>query len=110
MHIKKGDTVVVITGKDKGKKGKVLFAMPEENRVIVEHVNMVKRHTKPNPRLQTGGIQQKESPINASNVMLWDEKAKSGSRVRNKVVGDKKVRVTVKSGSTIQDNYKKGGF
>lgn len=101
MHVKKGDTVVVTTGKDKGKKGKVLAAMPKAERVIVEGVNVVKKHTKPNPRMQTGGIFEKEAPIHVSNVMVWDEKAKAGSRVRHTVNNGKKVRVTVKSGEVI---------
>lgn len=111
MHIKKGDTVVVITGRDKGKKGKVLFAMPDEKRVIVENVNMVTRHQKPNPRMQTGGIIKKEAPIHISNVMIWDEKSNSGSRIAHKISTDgKKERIAVKSGAVIADKYKKGGF
>lgn len=101
MHIKKGDTVVVTAGKDKGKKGKVLQAQPKQDRVIVEGVNMVTKHQKPNPRLQTGGIIQMEAPIHVSNVLIWDEKAKSGTRVRHTVNNGKKVRVSVKSGEII---------
>lgn len=101
MHVKKGDTVVITTGKDKGKKGTVLVAMPKEQRVVVEGINKVKKHTKPNPRMQTGGIFEKEAPIHVSNVMIWDEKAKSGSRVRHTVNNGKKVRVAVKSGEII---------
>lgn len=101
MHVKKGDTVVITTGKDKGKKGTVLVAMPKEQRVVVEGINKVKKHTKPNPRMQTGGIFEKEAPIHVSNVMIWDEKAKSGSRVRHTENNGKKVRVAVKSGEII---------
>lgn len=110
MHIKKGDTVVVIAGKDKGKQGKVLQVLPEENRVLVEKVNYVTKHQKPNMRMQTGGIMKMEAPIHVSNVMLLDEKTKKGTRVRIKEENGKKVRVSVKSGNVIADNYKKGGI
>ena len=71
LHVKKDDTVVVITGKDKGKKGKVLVASPKENKVIVEGVNIVARHTKPSGQGNQGGIIRKEAHIDASNVMLY---------------------------------------
>lgn len=103
MHVKKGDTVVVISGKDKGKKGKVLQAMPKENRVIVEGVNMVTKHQKPSQKVQQGGIIHQEGPVHASNVMLWDAKAKAPTRVGYKVLENgKKVRVSKKSGETIE--------
>lgn len=98
MHIKKGDTVVIIAGKDKGKKGKVLQAIPTKERVIVEGVNMVTKHQKPSAQLQQGGIVHQEAPIHVSNVMLFDAKAKSGTRVKNEIQNGKKVRVSVKSG------------
>lgn len=102
MHIKKDDTVIVISGKDKGKKGKVLKAMPKENRVIVEGVNMVTKHQKPNAKAQTGGIVHIEAPIHASNVMIYDSKVKAGTRVKKQVLDNgKKVRVSVKSGETL---------
>jgi large subunit ribosomal protein L24 len=102
MHVKKGDTVVVITGKDKGKKGKVIVSYPDKNKVIVEGVNIVTKHAKPNPKNQTGGIMHQEAPIHASNVMLFDSKAKSGTRVRTKTLENgKKVRVSVKTGETL---------
>ncbi len=102
MRIKKGDTVVVIAGKDKGKTGKVLQALPKEDRVIVEGVNMVKKHQKPTQAMQQGGIIEKEAPIHVSNVMIYDSKAKSGTRVKYKVLEDgNKVRVSVKTGETI---------
>lgn len=102
MHVKKGDTVVVITGKDKGKKGKVLQVLPKKNRVIVEGVNMVTKHQKPNQQMQQGGIINQEAAINASNVMLWDKKANQGVRVGYKLLanGDK-VRVSKKTGEVI---------
>ncbi|WP_053955654.1 50S ribosomal protein L24 [Inediibacterium massiliense] len=103
MHIKKGDTVVVISGKDKGKKGKVLQAMPKKNRVIIEGVNMLTKHQKPNAKVQQGGIVHQEGPIHASNVMLWDAKAKAPTRVGYKILENgKKVRVSKKTGQEIE--------
>jgi large subunit ribosomal protein L24 len=101
-RLQKGDTVVVISGKDKGKKGKVMRFLAEDNKVLVEGVNLVKRHMRPNPRMQQGGILEKEAPLAASNVMLVDPKTGKGTRVRTKT-DDKgvKVRVAVKSGEEI---------
>jgi len=102
MHIKKGDTVIVIAGKDKGKKGKVLDVNPKTDRVIVENVNMATKHQKPSAKIQQGGRIHKETPIHVSNVMYFDSKAKSGTRISTKVLEDgKKVRVSVKSGEVI---------
>jgi len=102
MHIKKGDTVVVITGKDKGKKGKVLQAMPKKERVIVEGVNMVIKHQKPSPKNQQGGRMEMEAAIHVSNVMILDPKDKTGTRVSYRILEDgKKVRVAVKSGEIL---------
>jgi len=102
MYIKKGDTVIVIAGKDKGKKGKVLSVNPKTNRVIVENVNMVTKHQKPSVKVQQGGIVHKESAIHVSNVLLFDAKAKAGTRVRYKELENgKKVRVSVKTGEVI---------
>ena len=70
MHVKKGDTVVVVSGKDRGKTGKIMLAMPKDNRVVVEGVNMITKHEKPSMSNQQGGIVNKEAPIDASNVML----------------------------------------
>lgn len=103
MYIKKGDTVVVITGKDKGKKGKVLEAIPKTERVIVEGVNMATKHQKPSQKVQQGGIIHQEAPIHVSNVMLFDAKAKAPSRVKYTTLEDgKKVRVSVKSGEVLE--------
>lgn len=103
MYIKKGDTVVVITGKDKGKKGKVLEAIPKTERVIVEGVNMATKHQKPSQKVQNGGIIHQEAPIHVSNVMLFDAKAKAPSRVKYTTLEDgKKVRVSVKSGEVLE--------
>jgi len=102
MHVKKGDTVVVTTGKDKGKKGKVLTAFPKNNRVIVEGVNMLTKHKKPSAKVQQGGIIHQEGPVDASNVMLYCSKDKQGVRVGYKTLenGDK-VRVCKKCGEVL---------
>lgn len=98
----KGDLVVVITGKDKGKKGKVTRINRELDRVTVEGVNLVKRHMRPTPRNQQGGILEREQPIAASNVMLVDPKTGKGTRVKFTTDDKgKKVRVAVKSGEEI---------
>lgn len=100
-RIQKGDTVVVISGKDKGKKGKVMKFDAEVNRVLVEGVNLVKRHMRPNPRMQQGGILEREQPINASKVMLVDPKTGKPTRVKVKT-DDKGVKIRVaKSGEEI---------
>ena len=102
MHVKKEDTVMVISGKDKGKKGRVLAAFPRENRVLVEGVNLVKKHQKPNPKNPQGGIITQEAPIHASNVMLVDPKTGLPTRIGYKVLENgKKVRVAKRSGATI---------
>jgi large subunit ribosomal protein L24 len=88
MKIRKGDTVVVITGRDKGKSGDVLRVFPTENRVLVQGVNMVKRHTRPGAG-QAGGIVEKEGPIHASNVSLIDPKDRKPTRVGYKTVDDR---------------------
>ncbi len=101
MKIKKGDKVIVITGKDKGKTGEVTKAMPKENKVIVSGVNMVKRHQKPSQE-SAGGIVSKEAPIHVSNVAIVDPKSGKGSRVGMKFLDDgRKVRVAKKSGEVI---------
>lgn len=103
MHIKKGDTVIVIAGNDKGKKGKVLSVDTKKQRVIVENVRMVTKHQKPSMKVQQGGIIHMEAPIHVSNVMLYDPKTKAGTRVSHKVLDDgKKVRVSKKSGEVIE--------
>jgi len=102
MHVKKNDTVIVISGKDKGKKGRVLAAYPRENRVLVEGVNMIKRHTRPNPKYPQGGIIEREAPIHASNVMLVDPKTGLPTRIGYKVLENgRKVRIAKRSGAQI---------
>ena len=99
MNVKKGDTVVVLSGKDKGKQGKVLGTVPREDKVVVEGVNMVKRHTKPSMANQAGGIIEQEAPIDISNVMLLvDDKV---TRVGFRMEGDKKVRFAKATGKVI---------
>ena len=101
QRIQKGDNVVVISGKDKGKTGKVMRLFKEDDKVIIEGINLVKRHMKPNPRMQQGGILEREQPINASKVMLVDPKTGKGTRVKVKT-DDKGVKVRVaKSGEEI---------
>lgn len=100
MKIKKGDTVIVIAGKDKGKKGKVIKAMPKENRVIVEGINVQTKHQK-QTRTEKAEIKHVEGPVDVSNVMYYDSKAKAGSRIGFKLQGNKKVRVAKKSGTVI---------
>ncbi|PCU95436.1 50S ribosomal protein L24 [Listeria monocytogenes] len=101
MHVKKGDKVKVITGKNKGKSGKVLAAFPKKDRVLIEGINMVKKHTKPSNVNPQGGILNVEAPIHVSNVMLLDPKTGEPTRVGYEVKGDKKVRVAKKSGEVI---------
>ena len=102
MHIRRDDTVVVITGKDKGKKGKVLVVVPSKNRVIVEGVNIVSRHTRPTSQTNQGGIIKKEAPIDASNVLLYCSKCDKGVRVGIKLLENgEKARVCKKCGAVI---------
>ena len=100
MKIKKDDMVMVITGKDKGKKGKVLKAMPKENRVIVEGVNIVTKHAKAT-RQAGAEIKHFEGPIDASNVMYYDTKAKTVTKIGYEFKDGKKVRVSKKTGNVI---------
>jgi len=100
MHIKKNDTVVVISGKDKGKVGQVLKAMPKTGKVIVEGVNVQTKHAKAT-RTSDSEIKHIEGPIDASNVMYYDKKTKQGTRVGYRIEDGKKVRYAKKSGNTI---------
>ncbi len=99
--IKKGDLVEIISGRDKGKRGKVLRVIPKEMKVIVEGVNIVKRHQRPNPRMREGGIVEREAPIYASKVMLVCPNCSQRTRVGFKVVEGKKVRYCKKCGEII---------
>ncbi|MFO0234515.1 MAG: 50S ribosomal protein L24 [Pseudomonadota bacterium] len=101
-RLRKGDRVVVTTGREKGRQGTVIRVL-EDDKVVVENVNMVKKHQKPNPQLGTqGGIVQKEAPIHASNVMLWNPATKKGDRVGFKTLDDgRKVRVFKSNGEVV---------
>lgn len=103
MRIKKGDTVEVIAGKDKGKKGKVLNCLPKLDRVVVEGVNIVTKHQKPRGPQNPGGIVKSEAPIHVSNVMYYDTKTNKKSRIGYTFENGKKVRVIKSSGATIND-------
>ena len=102
IRIRKGDTVMVIAGDDKGKTGRVLSVDADKNRVIVEKINFVKRHTKPRGQGQQGGILEKEAPIHVSNVMLFDPKAGKGVRVGTRTTKDgRRERVSRATGETV---------
>lgn len=102
VHVKKGDTVMVITGKSAGKKGKVLNVDPKDSKVIVEGVNIVKRHTKPSQKMPQGGIREIEAAVHSSNVMLICNKCNKPSRFGRKFLADgTKVRVCKKCGEVI---------
>jgi large subunit ribosomal protein L24 len=102
-RIRKGDNVVVISGKDKGKTGKVLQVFAEHERVLVEKINVVKRHVKPTPMSRESGIIEKEAPIHWSKVMPVDPESGKGTRVRTRVESDgSKTRIAVKSGKAIE--------
>ena len=98
--IKKGDRVVVLTGKDKGRQGEVLRVLPKESRVVVQGLNIVQRHTRPTQFDPQGGIKNKEAPIHVSNVAIVDSNGKA-TRVGFRVDGDKKVRFAKTTGEVI---------
>ena len=100
--IRRNDTVSVNTGKDAGKRGRVLKVVPGTNRLIVEGVNMIKRHTRPNPQRNIkGGIVEREASLNVSNVMLLDPDTNEPSRIGTRVEGDRRVRISRKSGAVV---------
>lgn len=100
--IKKGDEVIVITGKDKGRRGNVLKVLPEDDRVVVENINMAKKHVRPNPNAGVqGGIMDKEMPIHISNVMIYNPKAKKGDRVGIREEKGKTVRFFKSTGDVV---------
>ena len=103
LHIKKGDTVYVNAGEDKGKTGRVLKVLIEKNRAVVEGINMVTKATKPNAKNPQGGLVKMEAPIHVSNLQLLDPKSGKPTRVGYKVNEDgKKVRISKKSGEEIK--------
>ena len=101
MNIKKNDTVIVLSGKDKGVKGKVLVAMPAENKVVVEKVNVATCHTKPRKQGEQGGIVKRETPIRSCKVALYCPKCDKGVRVGHKVEDGKKIRICRSCGAEI---------
>lgn len=101
--IRRGDLVTVISGKDKGKAGKVLSVNPRDGKLVVERVNIVKRHTKPNPKNQTGGIVEKEAPVAISKVMLLDPGTSKPTRLGRKRLNDGSLaRFAKKTGQTLE--------
>ncbi len=101
-HVRKGDTVMVVAGKERGKRGRVLRVIPEKNRVVVERVNMIKKHQRPTQRIRQGGIIEREGSIHLSNVMLLDPTSGKPTRVGMRALSDgKKARVARKSGEII---------
>ena len=101
LKIKKGDRVVVLSGKDKGKQGEVVRALPREAKVVVAGVNVITRHRKPSQANPEGGLERAEAPIHVSKVAIEDPKTGKPTRVRFETVDGKKVRVAVKSGEKI---------
>lgn len=101
LHVKKGDTVLVLSGKDKGKQGKIVEALPKKAKVVVEGVNQVKRHTKPSQAYPQGGIITKEAPITASKVMLVCPACKKATRIKKSVAAGASVRICKKCGEQI---------
>ncbi len=103
FQIRKNDQVVVRAGKDRGKRGRVLSVLPEKNRVIVEGVNLIKRHTRPNPQKNIkGGIVEREAAIHASNVMLVDPETNAPTRLGSRTLPDgSRVRISRKSGAVV---------
>jgi large subunit ribosomal protein L24 len=101
QKIKKGDTVVILSGKDKGKTGEVLKAMPKEDKVLVSGVNVAVRHRKPSQANPQGGLERREAPLHVSKVAVADPKSGKATRVRFETRDGKKVRVAAKSGELI---------
>jgi large subunit ribosomal protein L24 len=101
-HVRKGDTVVVVAGKERGKRGKVLRVIPEKSRVVVERVNMIKKHQRPTQKLRQGGIIEREGAIHMSNVMLVDPRTDKPTRIGVRLLADgRKARVAKRSGEMI---------
>ncbi len=101
-RVRKGDTVMVVAGKERGKRGKVLRVFPDKNRVVIERINMIKKHQRPTQKIRQGGIIEREGAIHLSNVMLVDPASDKPTRIGMKALADgKKVRVARKSGEII---------
>lgn len=105
LHVRRGDSVVVIAGKDKGREGEIIKVIPDESRVVVRGVNMAKKHMKSSAQNSQGGIIEKEVSIHVSNVMHKDPETGKPTRIGHKFLQDgSKVRFAIKSGSTIENN------
>jgi len=103
MKLKKGDTIKVISGNDRGKVGKILKVFPESSRLIIEGVNLIKRHTRPTQKNRKGGIVEKEGPIDSSNVIYYDNRSNTMARLGHRILTDgKKVRINKKTGEIIE--------
>jgi len=101
-HVRKGDTIIVVAGKEKGKRGKVLRVLRDKGRVLVEHINMIKKHQRPTQKLRQGGIIEREGTIHLSNVMLVDPQTDKPTRVGVRALSaGKKARVARRSGEFI---------
>ncbi len=107
MIVKKGDQAVVISGKEKGKKGKVSQVIPTTGKVVIENVNVVSRHKKPRSAQEKGGIMKKAAPIDASNVMVVCPACGKATRVAHKVIDGEKARVCKKCGASLDKDMKK---
>ena len=101
IHVKKGDTVLVLSGKDKGKQGKVVQALPKKDKVVIEGVNKIKRHTKPSQSAPQGGIISKEAPMAAAKVMVVCPACSKATRIAKKEVNGKMLRACKKCGEII---------
>ena len=103
MHVRRGDTVGVIAGREKGKRGKVLRVLADKGRVIVEHVNMIKKHQRPTQKLRQGGIIEREGPLALSNVLIVCPRCDKPSRTGTKILGDgRKVRSCRRCGEAVE--------
>ena len=102
VHVRRGDTVGVIAGSERGKRGKVLRVLPEQGRVLIEHVNMIKKHQRPTQKLRQGGIVEREGPLALSNVLVVCSRCDKPSRLGVKILGDgRKVRTCRRCGESI---------
>jgi large subunit ribosomal protein L24 len=101
MKLKKGDNIIIVTGKDKGKKGKIVHVLVKKNKVIIEGLNMMKKHQRPRKSGEKGTMKSIEMPLHASNVMMLDPKTGAATRLGKKKVGDKMVRIAKKSNQEI---------
>ena len=107
MNFKVGDKVVVIAGKDKGKEGKIIKTLKNDNKVVVEGINMVTKHIKPSQADPEGGIVTREAPIHVSNVAYYDSKAKEPVKVGYKIEDGQKIRINKKTGKALDKKEKK---